>query len=362
MASSGSPRCSCCTGTSPRGRAASTSDHGWKQLLLRHAPERSDVLREPCRASAARRRGSPSEWIKDQPWYLFLWRHDPTIQSMLVMLDAIHERFCDIDATTAWTRLTDPENPAIWFLLLPLSELGTNSDDDMRPEDLYIKMNSRGKPLTEFENFKAHFEQTIQWSSRRAEFALKRGHHAGRTSSGTCEATTISSTTSSCATWSSSPRSASGAMAGLTAPANDWDCARAAIFGEENPKREAHLDFLFAGPRRLGRANSETFDSFFGDAGDVPSGQPRVPTVLPDERRLSESRRTSSRRAADRTVRPEGGPEHLLARPDASSLYAVLLHLIEDTLEFPRRVRILRNLVEASADELRPGADAEDPR
>ena len=43
----------------------------------------------------------------------------------------------------------------------------------MRPEDLYIKMNSRGKPLTEFENFKAHFEQTIQWSSRPAEFALR---------------------------------------------------------------------------------------------------------------------------------------------------------------------------------------------
>ena len=35
-------------------------------------------------------------------------------------------------------------------------------------------------------------------------------------------------------------------------------------------------------------------------------------------------------------------------------LYAVLLHLIEDTPEFPRRVRILRNLIEASTDELRP--------
>ncbi len=34
----------------------------------------------------------PSEWIKDQPWYLHTWRNDPTIQSMLVMLDAIHDR------------------------------------------------------------------------------------------------------------------------------------------------------------------------------------------------------------------------------------------------------------------------------
>ena len=69
--------------------------------------------------------------------------------------------------------MTDPDNPAIWFLLLPLSGLGSAAGEDMRPEDLYIKMNSRGKPLTEFENFKAHFEKTIQWSPRSDEFALK---------------------------------------------------------------------------------------------------------------------------------------------------------------------------------------------
>ena len=40
------------------------------------------------------------------------WRHDPTVQSMLVVLDAIDERFRDIDVITAWSRLTDPETPA----------------------------------------------------------------------------------------------------------------------------------------------------------------------------------------------------------------------------------------------------------
>ena len=83
-------------------------------LLLRHPPERPDVLRKPGRASSLRwRAGAIRNWIQDQPWYLFLWRHDPTIQSMLVMLDAIHERFHDIDATTAWARLTDPDDPAV---------------------------------------------------------------------------------------------------------------------------------------------------------------------------------------------------------------------------------------------------------
>jgi len=32
-------------------------------------------------------------------------------------------------------------------------------------DDLYIKMNSRGKPLTTFEQFKANFEKTIRDSS-----------------------------------------------------------------------------------------------------------------------------------------------------------------------------------------------------
>lgn len=35
---------------------------------------------------------SPSAWITDQPWYVYPWRQDPTIASMLVMLDAIHDR------------------------------------------------------------------------------------------------------------------------------------------------------------------------------------------------------------------------------------------------------------------------------
>ena len=32
----------------------------------------------------------PSYWLTDQPWYLQTWEHDPTIQSMMVVLDDIH--------------------------------------------------------------------------------------------------------------------------------------------------------------------------------------------------------------------------------------------------------------------------------
>ena len=34
--------------------------------------------------------GPSPQWITDQPWYLHTWRHDPTIQGMLVVLDEIH--------------------------------------------------------------------------------------------------------------------------------------------------------------------------------------------------------------------------------------------------------------------------------
>ena len=73
-------------------------EHGWKRFS--YATRQSarmfceSLVEHPLPDGEA----VPSDWIKDQPWYLFLWRHDPTIQSMLVMLDAIHERFHDVDA------------------------------------------------------------------------------------------------------------------------------------------------------------------------------------------------------------------------------------------------------------------------
>ncbi|WP_141013054.1 DUF262 domain-containing protein [Nocardioides sambongensis] len=104
---------------------------------------------------------SPLDWITDQPWYVFPWRQDPTISSMLVMLDAIHDRLDhdSIDFTDVWDRLAarpdEERDSAIWFLFLPVVDLDHG-------EDLYIKMNSRGKPLTTFEVFKADFESIIK--------------------------------------------------------------------------------------------------------------------------------------------------------------------------------------------------------
>ena len=84
--------------------------------------------------------------IRDEAWFLLEWENDPTVQSMLVMLDAIHAKF----KTTYgfWEKLMDDN---ISFYFLPLSKIKVT-------DELYIKMNSRGKPLTRFEHFKAELE------------------------------------------------------------------------------------------------------------------------------------------------------------------------------------------------------------
>jgi hypothetical protein len=90
--------------------------------------------------------------LENQPWFFLHWRLDPTIQSALVMLEAIHGLFRL--TTNLFARLMDNERPAITFQLLPLEHFGLT-------DDLYIKMNARGKPLTPFETFKARFEELL---------------------------------------------------------------------------------------------------------------------------------------------------------------------------------------------------------
>ena len=91
-----------------------------------------------------------SEEITDQSWFPLNWKKDPTVASMLVMLDAIDEKFGSIPGI--WEKL---KNNAISFYFLPIKDMGLT-------DELYIKMNSRGKPLTQFEHFKAEFEREIK--------------------------------------------------------------------------------------------------------------------------------------------------------------------------------------------------------
>lgn len=91
-----------------------------------------------------------STQIRDEAWFLLEWENDPTVQSMLVMLDAIHAKFNITNGV--WEKLMDDN---ISFYFLPLSKMNVT-------DELYIKMNSRGKPLTRFEHFKAELELKVK--------------------------------------------------------------------------------------------------------------------------------------------------------------------------------------------------------
>ena len=87
-----------------------------------------------------------SDVIKDSSWFMNYWEKDPTVEGMLNMLDAIHEKCREI---------TDyPNLNKVTFFFFDLESNGLN-------ENLYLKMNSRGKTLTAFENLKAKIEKVL---------------------------------------------------------------------------------------------------------------------------------------------------------------------------------------------------------
>ena len=92
---------------------------------------------------------SPSETIKGYLWFTSAYASDPTIDAMLRMLDAIAKQFEkrteQLGIQTAIDRLDN-----IVFRVFDIGIYGFS-------DELYIKMNGRGRALSAFENFKADF-------------------------------------------------------------------------------------------------------------------------------------------------------------------------------------------------------------
>ena len=97
--------------------------------------------------------GKPiKELIKNSPKYLPSYDSDPTIVSMLNVLEVIEQKYMANPIEDLWNKLTTRDN--IQFYALSLEKFGLS-------DDLYIKMNSRGKKLTSFEIFKSDLEKAI---------------------------------------------------------------------------------------------------------------------------------------------------------------------------------------------------------
>ncbi|MDR1479637.1 MAG: DUF262 domain-containing protein, partial [Planctomycetaceae bacterium] len=85
----------------------------------------------------------PGKEIRDSSWFYRSYDQDPTIKSMLTMLDSIHAKYGKTSNKPLYQRLEK-----LKFYILPLDGFGLS-------DELYVNMNARGKPLTDAENFKA---------------------------------------------------------------------------------------------------------------------------------------------------------------------------------------------------------------
>ncbi|WP_424656805.1 DUF262 domain-containing protein [Capnocytophaga granulosa] len=106
--------------------------------------------------------------LKDKNWFYDDWQHDPTVSGMLNTLDEIHKQLRDKTIEHYWSLLEQDEQGIITFYWLDLGE-------HQLTDELYLKMNARGKQLSKFENFKASLTKRIadeQWEKGKA-FSLK---------------------------------------------------------------------------------------------------------------------------------------------------------------------------------------------
>ena len=123
---------------------------GDKELLKRFSYRLRSSTREFC-ISLVEKEWKPEEnlkkHLKDQEWFSPGWDGDPTIESMLEVLNELHANFKEGEGLENINGIT--------FTLVDVDELRLDS------EELYIKINSTGRQLTEFEKWKARFEHFL---------------------------------------------------------------------------------------------------------------------------------------------------------------------------------------------------------
>lgn len=126
--------------------------------------------------------------IESQKWFYSFWKQDPTVQSMLNLIsgttriekkdrkktrvsneDGIEQIFRNCKYGEYWKLLTSTVDKCpVYFYFLNL-----DGENLPKTDDLYIKMNARGKQLSDFENFKADLIDSIDDQSILDELPAK---------------------------------------------------------------------------------------------------------------------------------------------------------------------------------------------
>ena len=107
---------------------------------------------------------SLSKTLKNQSWFSEDWVLDPTVDAMLQMLDAFQEKLngkSQKEFSDLYSRLI--EKDVITFDTLDMEKFALT-------DALYIKMNARGKHLTDFENWKSAFIGFLEQKNDSKEF------------------------------------------------------------------------------------------------------------------------------------------------------------------------------------------------
>lgn len=98
------------------------------------------------------------EEIKDSAWFNAEWINDPTVEGMLNMLFTFGNNKSLLESEEGLLeKLLQSNENLITFYFTDLDQFGLT-------ENLYIRMNARGKKLTDFENFKSEFFKIIRYN------------------------------------------------------------------------------------------------------------------------------------------------------------------------------------------------------
>ena len=98
---------------------------------------------------------SLDEVIIDQNWFIRSWLNNSTVSNMLGTLKLINQKINFGNFSEIWNRLVESQTPSVTFAFLQMDE--SNGLDD----DIYIKMNGRGRKLSEFENLKSWMDEKV---------------------------------------------------------------------------------------------------------------------------------------------------------------------------------------------------------
>lgn len=132
-----------------------------------------EIAKEELSEAKAARCKTISELIVNRDWFNYLWQYDPTIQSMLVMLDTFIEEFKKLrQPKDSKDSDNDGSKPSLSTLADAISVCRENLDRitfsnlDLGffglSDELFIKMNARGKQLSTFDILKSSLEEELQ--------------------------------------------------------------------------------------------------------------------------------------------------------------------------------------------------------